>query len=308
MKKEEFKITFCKAEELEKDFTQVPNALWSTKQLSLEDKTVLGYLLSHKDGFKANKTFLAAGLGVSRKFFIDSFKRLQEFKVVCVTESNTLTFNLSVVSVTQSNTISVTQSDTLNEVLPKVTDSVTQSDTIVLPKVTDSVTESNTNNIIDNKNKQKEEQKEFQGNDNIVSKILPSVTQSDTLNEVLPKVTDNTILDNMSVSRQKEESKQTLSRFFFGMYLQDVQDFHIKISKEFKMNIPTDKFEKIMVYIIVKYNLAVKVDIDNNQQLNEGLSNLNLSTITKDLLEKNIKEMKDNIDLVEAITNKLIIQ
>lgn len=95
-------------------YTNVPNIIWIS-DLNLEDKVMLGYLLSHKDKFPINNTYIANSLGVSRKFVIDSTKRLKE-KGIIRKENRKLSIFLANIKCNPKLQLSVTQSYTNNTI------------------------------------------------------------------------------------------------------------------------------------------------------------------------------------------------
>jgi len=92
------------------DYTPVPNTVW-TSDLQIEDKVVLGYLMSHKQNQPVNNIFIANALDVSRKFVGDSLKRLQDKKIL-QKKNKQYSFHLENLKCNPKLQLSVTQSDT----------------------------------------------------------------------------------------------------------------------------------------------------------------------------------------------------
>jgi hypothetical protein len=292
MKKEDFKYTFQKAKAPTEDYTIVPNAFWSTKQLSNDDKIMLGYLLSHKNNFKANKTFLAYGLGVSRSFVIASFKRLQDLKIISVAEDNTLTFDLSVV---QNNTLKVLSTTTHTNVLSTTTDTVVQKDTkrspesiIVSSVTTESVVQDNTNNKINKKKKKEEAKKERKEDKQEEAALGVDMLSTTTLTNVLPKATVPGPV------------------FLYGTSLDNFTKLYLKVTKEFNIKIRLKTLEAILVYTInTIYKEQTGNDLPDNRCLNEATSRFNIIDIDKENISNTINDILKDKNKQEEITNKL---
>lgn len=99
----------------EDNYTIIHHDFWKL-DISMEDRVVLGYLMSHKDMQPITHGFIAEALHVSRKFVGDSLKRLE----AC----GHIEINNKILSVTQSYI-----SDKNTKCNPKLQISVTQSDT-----------------------------------------------------------------------------------------------------------------------------------------------------------------------------------
>jgi predicted transcriptional regulator len=72
-----------------KNFTKIPNELMGLK-LNSRDKLMLAYLMSHKEGFKINKSFIAKALNITRKTVLASLNRLTEAGMITI-KNDTLT-------------------------------------------------------------------------------------------------------------------------------------------------------------------------------------------------------------------------
>lgn len=287
MKKEDFKLKINKAEDLTSDFTKVPNIVWTDKRLSNADIRILGYLMSHKDGFPANKTFLAKGIGMSRSFFVERFQHLENLKILSVVQA-TLTFNLNQLSVAIKDSVGI------------ATDKCRLDDSDV------SVNSINTVRLDDTNNKKKQEdvqkdiqedkQEDKQGNDNIVSDVLPEVTL-----DVLPLNTldDNNTSIDIAVKLPSEDITKIKKKFKLSPkpnYKEDlyfspiITNYCYSLYENFGVPVTYQQFQKI--YIVDVFNKFFNdSETITNWKLNDFIYN-NRPTISRKDFDEYVRLFK----------------
>lgn len=87
----------------EKNYSSIPNAIFGLKDLNANQKLLLGFLLSHRNGFNINFNFLQKGLNLSNWITVKKhFNKLVELSYI-ILKNDEIHINLELINKTTNN-------------------------------------------------------------------------------------------------------------------------------------------------------------------------------------------------------------
>lgn len=310
---------YVRKPELEKNFTQVPNAIFKLKNLTTTEKLILCYMFSNADNFYITKYRIKTELDLHFNTVSSSIKTLNDLKYISAIEGKffasencNITINLAEIE-NEKNHIKITDSSKLNNDSSNLT--IVKNDysqNCIYSKLTNDSSKLN--------------------NDNSAILNSPLVKIEQSLVKIAPidssKLNNNNTNNNTKEQNQEKKEpnkKNQQEEIFFGFGIEDEiknfksfffsidnYEFITNLYVEFKKNIDNSKiklspkFDKLVCLVLYNaFYMEFQKEPDSND-INEYIRTKNPSINVFDLqnLINRINQSKQLQRIYKYITNK----